>query len=137
MPLDVTNHFIQSYLKTIDEKRRPDIDQLIRLMEEVTQRKPKLWGAIIGFGRLYYRYQTGHDGYMPILGLSNRKQAITLYLSFNIEKYPAIKKLGKCTYGKSCLYIKRLADVDWGILKKLIQHAYQDVLKYSFVKVLE
>ncbi len=137
MPLDVTNSSIQSYLKTMDKQRRPDIDQLVRLMEEVTQRKPKLWGTIIGFGRLYYRYETGHDGYMPILGLSNRKQAITLYLSFNIEDYPAIKKLGKCTYGKSCLYIKQLADVDWIILKQLIQQAYQDVLNYTFVKVIE
>lgn len=137
MPLDVTSSSIETYLKTIESKRRSDIDRLIFLMEQISKRKPKLWGTIIGFGRLYYRYQTGHDGYMPILGLSNRKQAITLYLSLNIDKYPEVKKLGTCTYGKSCLYIKRLSDVDWSQLVELIKKAYQESISYSFVKVID
>ena len=137
MPLDITSSSIDAYLKTIDSKRRPDIDRVIQLMTQISQRQPKLWGTIIGFGRLYYRYATGHDGYMPILGLSNRKNAITLYLSFNLEQYPEIKKLGKCDYGKSCLYIKKLSDIDWAMLETLVKKAFQESLSYAFVKVVE
>jgi hypothetical protein len=117
--------------------RKEDVHWIVSQMEKITQRKPKLWGSIIGFGRLYYRYPTGNDGYMPILGLANRKQAITLYLSFTLETYPELHKLGKHKTGKSCLYIQRLADVDLEVLIKMMKKAYQETIGYSIVKVIE
>jgi hypothetical protein len=137
MPLDITNTSIQSYMDTIPEPRKQDITWIVSQMEKITQRKPKLWGSIIGFGRLYYRYPTGNDGYMPILGLSNRKQAITLYLSFTLETYLELKKLGKHKTGKSCLYLQRLADVDRDVLITMMKKAYQETIDYAIVKVLE
>jgi hypothetical protein len=117
--------------------RKEDVHWIVSQMEKITQRKPKLWGSIIGFGRLYYRYPTGNDGYMPILGLANRKQAITLYLSFTLETYPELHKLGKHKAGKGCLYIQRLADVDLDVLIKMMKKAYQETIGYAIVKVME
>jgi hypothetical protein len=137
MPLDITNDSIQSYMDAMPASRKEDVHWIVSQMEKITQRKPKLWGSIIGFGRLYYRYPTGNDGYMPILGLANRKQAITLYLSFTLETYPELHKLGKHKTGKSCLYIQRLADVDLDVLIKMMKKAYQETIGYGIVKVME
>lgn len=135
--MDITNTSIQSYMEQLPKDRYDAITYLINEMKQITQREPKLWGTIVGFGKLYYKYKTGNDGYMPILGLSSRKQAITLYLTFDIEQYPELNTLGKCTYGKGCLYIKKLSDVDLTVLKVLMQKAYVDALKYDFVTLTE
>lgn len=137
MPFDITNDSIDAYLKALPESRREDVLWLVEQMQKIAKRKPKLWGSIIGFGRLYYRYPTGNDGYMPIIALSSRKQAITLYLSFDLEKETLLKKLGKYTIGKSCLYIKHLEDVDRKVLLAIIQQSYQKTLQYDFIKVME
>ena len=137
MQLDVTNQSIESYLDQLSDQRRNDILWLVESMEKIAKRKPKLWGSIIGFGRLYYRYPTGNDGYMPIIALSSRKRAITLYLSFDLEKEPLLKTLGNYTIGKSCLYIKRLDDIDRKVLLAVIQQSYRKTLQYDFVKVIE
>jgi hypothetical protein len=135
--MDITNNTIQPYLDQLSSDRYEAILWLVNEMKDITKREPKLWGTIIGFGKLYYKYKTGNDGYMPILGLSSRKQAITLYLTFNIEQYAEIQTLGKCSYGKGCLYIKKLSDVDLNVLKTLMKKSYEDALKYDFVTLIE
>jgi hypothetical protein len=137
IPLDITNTSIQSYMDQLPKDRYDAITWLINEMKIITAREPKLWGTIIGFGKLYYKYKTGNDGYMPILGLSSRKQAITLYLTFNIEQYEELNTLGKCTYGKGCLYIKKLSDIDLNVLRTLMQKAYVEALSYDFVTLIE
>jgi len=137
MPLDITSNSIESYIKDLPGNRRSDILWLIQQMETISKRKPKLWGSIIGFGKLYYRYPTGNDGYMPMIALSSRKQAITLYLSFDLEKESELKNLGTFKIGKSCLYIKKLADVNLKVLTIIIKKAYLQSLAYDFVKVIE
>lgn len=137
MPLDVTHNSIDSYLQNLPDNRRPDVLWLVEKMQKISKRKPKLWGSIIGFGRLYYRYPTGNDGYMPIIALSSRKQALTLYLSFNLEKEVELKNLGIYKIGKSCLYIKKLSDVNLKVLVTVMKKAYQQSLAYDFIKVIE
>lgn len=132
-----TNDSIKPYLESLDKERQEAISFLVEEMKQITHREPKLWGTIIGFGKLYYKYETGNDGYMPILGLSSRKAAITLYLSYDIEKYDELKSLGKVTYGKACLYIKRLSDVDLNVLRTLMRKSYEDATKYPFVTLIE
>jgi hypothetical protein len=124
-------------MEQLPKDRYEAIVWLVNEMKIITKREPKLWGTIIGFGKLYYKYKTGNDGYMPIIGLSNRKQAITLYLSYDIESYEELNTLGKCTYGKGCLYIKKLSDVDLNVLRTLMQKAYVNTLKYEFVTLIE
>jgi hypothetical protein len=115
------NEFIESQP---DLQVRKDCAVIAKLMSEATGEKPKMWGpGIIGFGSYHYKYATGREGDMPIVGFSPRKQALTLYvLTYDSEEQAELlKKLGKHTIGKSCLYIKRLSDVDLPTLKKIIK----------------
>lgn len=132
--MEITNQDVQTLINQIPEPRKKDIIELSLMMKTITQKEPKLWGTIIGFGSLHYKYKTGTEGNMPILGLASRKHAITLYLSYDIEKYQELKSLGKYTHGKGCLYIKTLSDVNLNVLETLMRHAYDDVMKLSFVK---
>ena len=130
----ITNQEIKSFIDELSEPRKSEILTLSDIMQKVTKKEPKLWGTILGFGSLHYKYPTGREGDMPIIGLASRKNAITLYLSCDIEKYEELKKLGKYTHGKGCLYIKKLSDVDLNIIEDLIAHATHDVLRLSFIK---
>lgn len=135
--MDITNQSIESLLHTLADERKEAFKVIINMMTEITQRQPKLWGTIVGFGKLHYRYKTGHSGDMPILGLANRKEAITLYLSNDIEKFKQLKKLGQYKIGKACLYIKQLRDIDLHVLKDIMKTAFQEALAYPFVRLIE
>jgi hypothetical protein len=92
-------------------------------MEEATGSKPTMWGsAIVGFGSQHYKYASGREGDWPVIGFSPRKQNLTLYIMSGFDgQAELLKKLGKHTTGGSCLYIKRLSDIDLSTLKKLIR----------------
>ena len=132
--MEITSLDVMEFINQMPEPRKKDIIELSLMMKTITQKEPKLWGTIIGFGSLHYKYKTGTEGNMPILGLASRKHAITLYLSYDIEKYQELKSLGKYTHGKGCLYIKKLSDININVLDTLMRHAYDDVMKLSFVK---
>lgn len=132
--MEITNQDVQTFINQIPEPRKKDIIQLSLMMKDITKKEPKLWGTIIGFGSLHYKYKTGTEGNMPILGVANRQKAITLYLSYDIEKYQELNSLGEFTHGKGCLYIKKLSDININVLDTLMRHAYDDVMKLSFVK---
>lgn len=106
-----------------DAQVRTDCAVISKLMSEATGEQPRMWGpSIIGFGSYHYKYATGREGDMPIVGFSPRKQALTLYVwMYGPQQAGLLKKLGKHTTGKWCLYIKRLSDVDLPTLKKLIK----------------
>ncbi len=102
-----------------DETKRADVKTLVKLMQAATGEKPTMWGpSIIGFGSVHYAYESGREGDMPLLGFSPRKAAIVLYSMSDSSALRA--KLGKHATGKGCLYIKKLADVDRGVLERLI-----------------
>lgn len=114
---------VTDFLNGVDEKRREDCFALLELMEEVTGAPAKMWGAsIIGFGDYHYKYASGQEGDWMLVGFSPRKQNLTLYIMSGFDQYDdLLAKLGKYTTGKSCLYVKRLADVDRGVLRQLVQ----------------
>ncbi|MBL0045227.1 MAG: DUF1801 domain-containing protein [Flavobacteriales bacterium] len=93
-----------------------------KLMKKATGEEPKMWGAsIVGYGRYAYEGASGRSGEWMITGFSPRKTNLTVYIMMGFEKEAALmKKLGKHTTGKSCLYIKRLSDVDLMLLEELI-----------------
>ena len=119
--------------KVEDVRKREDSYTVLELMQEITGLEPVMWGsAIVGFGSEHYKYETGREGDMPIIGFSPRKQNLTLYLTYHYEKYDELlKALGKHSLGKSCLYIKKLDDVDMPTLKRLIEMTYKDNTKDS------
>jgi len=103
-----------------DQTRRADARKLVRLMQDATAEKPKMWGpSIIGFGSCHFEYDSGREGDMPLIGFSPRKAATVLYLATG-ESNTLLAKLGKYTSGKSCLYIKKLTDVDQAVLEPLV-----------------
>lgn len=106
-----------------DAAVRADCQALIDLLQAATGAPPRLWGpSIIGFGLAKLTYASGRELEWMRCGFSPRKGKISLYLSLDIRKQePYLAKLGKHSTGKSCLYIKRMADVDQGILKQLVE----------------
>jgi len=104
-----------------DQTRRADAKTLARLMQSASGEKPKMWGpSIIGFGSYHYKYDSGREGDMPLIGFSPRKAAMVLYnMAACSDSDALLKKLGKHTGGKACLYIKKLADVDQKVLEIL------------------
>jgi hypothetical protein len=113
---------VASFLDALtDQTKRADAKALIKLMQGATGEKPKMWGpSIIGFGSYHYKYETGREGDMPVVGFSPRKAAIVLYgMRGASDSTALLAKLGKHT-GNSCLYIKKLADVDEKVLKTLV-----------------
>jgi Domain of unknown function (DU1801) len=99
-----------------------DCRTIMKLMKKATGEEPKMWGAsIVGFGRYAYEGASGRSGEWMITGFSPRKTSLSLYILMGFEKEAALmKKLGKHTTGKGCLYIKQLSDVDVKLLEELI-----------------
>ena len=114
---------VTDFLNGVDEKRREDCFALVELMEAATGAPAKMWGtSIVGFGSYHYKYASGREGDWMITGFSPRKQNLTLYIMSGFEEYDSLlAKLGKHSTGKSCLYIKRLADVDTDVLRQLVE----------------
>lgn len=137
MKLEKTNHSVQAYLGTLNESQQSELIVLINLMEKVSQKPAQMWGDIIGFGHLHYRYPTGHQGEMPLLGLARRKQSITLYLSYDVAALLNGVVLGKYRHGKGCLYIAKLSDINLEVLEKVLHQSVRTTLAYDFIKVIE
>jgi hypothetical protein len=108
-----------------DEARRSDAKVLVKLMHAATGKEPVMWGpSIVGFDSYHYTYESGREGDMPSIGFSPRKTANVLYGTIGFEgAEELLAVLGKHATGKGCLYIKRLADVDMTVLKKLLKRA--------------
>ena len=127
-----TEQSVDKFLKTVeDETRRKDCLAVAKLMEGVTGLKPKMWGpSIVGFGSYHYKYASGQEGDWPITAFSPRKQNLTLYIMPGFDRYDELmRKLGKHSTGKSCLYIKRLDDIHLPTLKKLVSESVKYMKK--------
>ncbi len=119
---------VEDFLNTVsDEQIRADCFEIAKLMKQVTKAEPKMWGSsIVGFGSYHYKGASGREGDWMLVGFSPRKQNLTLYIMAGFERYDELmKKLGKFSTGKSCLYIKKLADVDKKVLKELVSESVQ------------
>jgi hypothetical protein len=105
-----------------DPVRRADAETLCALMARLSGEPAAMWGpTIIGFGSYSYTYDSGHSGEMCRIGFSPRKAEQVLYVLGGGEaEAELLARLGKHRTGKSCLYIKRLADVDMGVLEAVI-----------------
>jgi hypothetical protein len=113
---------VEAYLTSIeDPSRRQDCEALVRLFKQAVGESPRMWGtAIVGFGTRAYRYDSGRAGETCRVGFASRKGDISLYgLNTSPEVGALLAKLGKHKQGKGCIYIKRLSDIDAGVLAQL------------------
>ncbi len=108
--------------KVENEKRRQDAFRLLDIFVETTGFEAKMWGpSIIGFGSYHYKYASGHKGDAAYVGFSPRKAKMTLYFATgDAKREELLKKFGKHTSGKACVYINKLDDINIDILKELI-----------------
>jgi len=127
-----TKQSVKDFVDAIkDEQQRKDCRTVSRIMKRITKANPKMWGpGIVGFGSYHYKYASGREGDWFLVGFAPRKQSLTLYIMSGFKKYSALlKKLGKHKIGVSCLYVKRLDDVDMDALAQLIEESVAYVRK--------
>jgi Domain of unknown function (DU1801) len=121
----VTDLSPAAFIKQVaDEGRRRDCQELVTLMGDITGHQPKMWGSsIVGFDQHHYMYESGREGDILLTGFSPRKQYLVLYLGPGLENKKLMAKLGKHKAGKGCLYLKKLDDVDRGVLRALVEES--------------
>lgn len=127
-----TEASVASYFAGIkDEARRKDCEALAKLMTRAAKQQPKMWGSsIVGFGSYHYKYESGREGDMCVVGFSSRKGDISVYgLGSSPQREKLLAKLGKHTSGKGCLYLRKLGDVDPKILEQLVASAAKERLR--------
>jgi hypothetical protein len=114
----------KAFLQTIEPtQRREDCMTLLDLMTDITGLQPKMWGtAIIGFGDYHYTYDSGREGDFFRTGFAPRAQNLTVYIMPGYQDFSEqLARLGKHKLGKSCLYFKRLTDIDQTVLREIIK----------------
>ena len=125
-----TDQDVTDFLNSVEHKtRREDGFALLEMMREVTGEDAVMWGSsIVGFGSLHYKYESGREGDMPLVGFSPRKQSLTLYIMPGDDDFEdMLSDLGKHKTSKACLYINNLADVDEDVLRSLIRRSYEHI----------
>ena len=127
-----TRQSVARFLNGIeDEQKRREAKAIDRMFREVTGEKPVLWGpSIVGYGTYHYEYASGREGDFMRLGFSPRKQNFSLYIMPGLAKFPKLlEELGKHKTGKSCLYVKRLDDIDLDVLRRLAEAAWVEMAR--------
>ncbi len=121
---------VEDFLESVeDEGKRADSRAVLDLMRRVTGEEPAMWGgSIVGFGSYHYKYASGREGDWMKVGFSPRKQSLTLYIMSGFARFDELMaRLGKHSTGKSCLYIKKLEDVDLEVLEELVRESVAHV----------
>ncbi len=121
-----TNESVDEYLLKIgDEQKRADAFKIKEMIERLSGEPAKMWGnSIIGCGTYHYKYESGREGDFMRVGFAPRKANLVLYIMSGFSEYEKLlDKLGKHKTGKSCLYIKRLSDLDESVLEEIITHS--------------
>ena len=126
--MEASSASVTEFLTRLDDpQKRADSKVLVDMMTKVTGKKPKLWGRdIVGFGQYHYRYPTGTEGDAPLAAFSPRKAEFSIYLDAHEDtgvRDALLARLGKHRVGKGCLYVKRLEQIDLGVLETLVRNA--------------
>ena len=125
-----TDASVDDYLaRRGSDQQRADSRELIALLKRATRQPPRMWGpSIVGFGSYRYTYESGRSGEAPLAGFAIRGREMVLYLVPHQDEQKALlSQLGPHQMGKSCLYFKRLADLDRSVLQKLITSSIAEV----------
>ena len=126
-PTDAT---VEDFLAGVEpEKKREEARVLDQLFRKVTGWQPVMWGpAIVGYGSYHYKYASGREGDMCATGFSPRKAQHSVYILPGYADFgDYLDRLGKHTIGKSCLYFKKLEDIDLDVLAELIEAGLEDL----------
>jgi uncharacterized protein DUF1801 len=125
-----TNASVQDYIASrASEEQRMDCKALMSILSRITRHRPKMWGpSIVGYGSCRYTYESGRTGEMCLTGFAIRGRELVVYLvAESKEQQELLSRLGKHKIGKSCLYFKRLADLDKAVLEQLVANSVGDL----------
>ncbi|WP_310473837.1 DUF1801 domain-containing protein [Sandarakinorhabdus sp.] len=117
-----TNASVPAFLAALEPtRRREDAHTIAALLQQVAGCPPVLWGStIIGYGQ--YPTKTGP---WPRLGFSPRKAQHVVYLMDGFDGHAdLLARLGKASTGVSCLYVKKLADIDMDVLAEMARRSW-------------
>ena len=121
-------HGFDDILKSLAAERQVEVKRLDAIFRDVTGFRPKLWGRMIGYGQYHYRYDSGREGDFLATGFTPRAKDYSLHILPGYSDFPEIaERLGPHSRGKSCWYIRRLADTDEDALKDLIRAGLDDL----------
>ena len=121
---------VEAFLAGVDnDQRRQDTRQVMAVMARVSGEPPRMWGnSLIGFGSYHYVYASKREGDWPLTAVSPRKQALSIYIMPGFDAYGGLMaKLGKYKTGRSCLYVKKLEDVNPDVLEELIRRSVTEM----------
>jgi hypothetical protein len=125
-----TGASVEDYIASrANEQQRADCQQLMAMLQRVTQQPPAMWGpSIVGFGVYRYAYESGRTGEAPVAGFAIRGRELVVYLSTDSDRQKSLlSRVGKHKMGKSCFYFKRLADLDTAVLEQLVAGSVAEV----------
>ena len=123
-PTDIS---VDQFLSTVTSQRADEARTIIAIMARITGEPAVMWGpSIIGFGSVHYKYDSGREGDMPLLGFSPRKANLTIYFMEGFDRYEdELAQLGPAKTSKSCLYVTKLANINLDILTQMITSSYE------------
>ena len=126
-----TKASVKEFIASLPTEKIEGTKAVLAMMKKSTGEPPAMWGPnIIGFGTCLLVYASGQKLDWPIIGFSPRQTSLTLYILPPFSGYEdLLSKLGKHTIGKTCLYIKRLSDVDLKVLQKIIDRSVANTKK--------
>ncbi|MBO6517789.1 MAG: DUF1801 domain-containing protein [Bacteroidia bacterium] len=125
-----TNNNVLDFINQQPENRRADCLRLVELFSAITNAPAVMWGSsIVGFGNYHYKYESGREGDFFHAGFSPRKQNLTIYIMAGFGNESIMKRLGKYKTGKSCLYVKKLEDIDEAVLTELVEFSIEKINK--------
>jgi hypothetical protein len=125
-----TDASVEDYIASrANEEQRVDCKALMSIFRRVTKQPPRMWGpSIVGYGSYRYGYESGRTGEMCLAGFAIRGRELVVYLEAEEKEQVALlRRLGKHKMGKSCLYFKRLADLDKTVLEQLVANSVVEV----------
>ena len=127
-----TTQKVSTFINSIEDvEKRADCKVLMKIMREITGNRATMWGpSIVGFGKYHYKYASGREGDFFLTGFSPRKQALSIYVISGFKPHAKLmEKLGKYKTGKSCLYVKKLDDLNRTALAQLIKKSVAYIRK--------
>jgi hypothetical protein len=126
-----TDQSVDQFLDQVSPaQKQEDCKQLRQIIEEVSGEPAVMWGNMIGAGKYHYKYDSGHEGDMFLIGFAPRAKNISIYgAAYNDELDELKKELGKVKLGKSCIYVNTLADIDQDKLKEVFRQSIDLTLK--------
>jgi len=127
-----TDASVEEYIASrANEAQRADCEELMTLLKRITGQEPRMWGpSIVGYGSYRYAYESGRTGEAPLAAFAIRGRDLVVYLEPDEESHRALlPRLGKHSMGKSCLYFRRLSDLDRSVLEQLVVNSIPEVEK--------